>query len=579
MSALRVLRLLPLLFFLACSTNQPLPSTAAPVLHGLVKGGQQPVTGAVIQLYAVGTTGDGSPATPLLNPAPRTDSDGNFNITGTYTCPTANSLVYILASGGNPGLAPGANNPVLSLMAALGPCGNLSPTTFININEITTVASAYPLAPFASSPSAIGASVADAASLSSAFTLASEFANTSTGSSPGLGVPTGLTVPVSEINTIADILAACVNSVGGTAGDLTTCGNLFSLTTPAGTSPATDTLTAVLHLAASPTLNTAALFNLPSAFAPFHPMLAVAPPDFSLGLMVNSGLQPSASTISFASSTVGSTSSVQSITLTNNGQSPITLSAISTNGINGADFAQTNNCPASLAVAATCTVQATFVPSAVGARIAVLSVANNGPNSPLLVGLSGIGTSPAGAPQLLSVSPASLIVGSPTTTVTIAGTGFTSSSVVYVYGTAQSTTFISAQSVSFTLGAQYLSSVGSVSLFVRNPSYFSNTLTLPVVNSVPVLTSISPATVTAGSPNFSLTVTGAGLSTASTVLINGVSHAISSLSGTTATVFVSATEVTAVGNLDVTIVNPSPGGGALLLGNSRLSVPAIVCVR
>src|SRR5262249_5217934 len=156
-------------------------------------------------------------------------------------------------------------------------------------------------------------------------------------------------------------------------------------------------------------------------------------------------------------------------------------------------------------------------PSSTGARIAVLSVANNGSNSPLLIELSGLGTPPPSTPQLLSVSPASLTVGSPNTTVTLAGTGFTSSSVVYAYGAAQSTTFLSAQSLSFTLGAQYLTSVGSVPMYVRNNGSFSNSLTLPVVNSVPVLTSISPATVIAGFPNFSLTLTGSGFTSTSTV--------------------------------------------------------------
>src|SRR5580693_6047513 len=143
------LALLPLAFLLfSCGTQQSSPHLTIPAnKQGLVHGGQQPVTGATIQLYAVGTTGDGSAATPLLSPAPVSDANGGFNISGTYTCPSSSSLVYIVASGGNPGLPPGTNNGALSLMAALGPCGNLSASTFIIINELTTVAAVYSLAP------------------------------------------------------------------------------------------------------------------------------------------------------------------------------------------------------------------------------------------------------------------------------------------------------------------------------------------------------------------------------------------------------------------------------------------------
>jgi hypothetical protein len=44
----------------------PGSATVVTGMPGLVHGGQQPVIGATIQLYAVGTTGYGSAATPLL---------------------------------------------------------------------------------------------------------------------------------------------------------------------------------------------------------------------------------------------------------------------------------------------------------------------------------------------------------------------------------------------------------------------------------------------------------------------------------------------------------------------------------
>ena len=111
-------------------------------------------------------------------------------------------------------------------MAALGPCNNLSVSTYITINELTTVGAVYPLAAFMTSVGAVGSGSGDAAALVSAFTLAAELVNTSTGTSPGVGVPVGTTIPVAQIDTIADILANCINSTGGIAGDGSGCGNL-----------------------------------------------------------------------------------------------------------------------------------------------------------------------------------------------------------------------------------------------------------------------------------------------------------------------------------------------------------------
>src|SRR5436305_1978095 len=103
-------------------TGATAPVTAAK--QGKVTGGEQPVRGAAIQLYAVGTTGGGSPATPLLTSSVVTDASGGFTLTGLYSCPSATAPVYLTATGGDPGL--GQTIPALALMSALGSCGNLT---------------------------------------------------------------------------------------------------------------------------------------------------------------------------------------------------------------------------------------------------------------------------------------------------------------------------------------------------------------------------------------------------------------------------------------------------------------------
>lgn len=467
----------------------------------------------------------------------------------------------MVAAGGNPGLAAGTNNTSVSLVAALGPCGSLTASTFINVDEVTTVAAAYALAPFSTSSSALGSSSVDQAALASAFTLASYFADTSRGTSPGPNAPVGTTVPSVEINTLADILASCVNSIGGVAGDGSACGNLFSLTTASGSTAATDTFGAALHLAASPSLNLSSLINLITPAAPFQPILPTAPASFAVGMNINSGLAPSASALLFGSSSIGSAASTQTLTLSNTTSAPISISGISISGLASADFSEQDNCVGTLAPSATCTLTAKFAPSAIGPRVAVLAVANNSNNATLQIDLTGFGTYQTVPPVITAISPASIVTGSPATTITITGTGFTPSSSVYFYNTFATTTFISSTSLSITAPASYLGSVVTIAVIVRNPGWVSNTVYEQVVNPAPTLTSISPSTVVAGAPQFALTLTGTGLSYSTTATINGHPYTLNSVTSTTATIYVNPADVASVGNVPVTLANPSPGGG------------------
>ncbi len=80
-------------------------------------------------------------------------------------------------------------------------------------------------------------------------------------------------------------------------------------------------------------------------------------------------------------------------TLTNSSSSAIALKnmSIAFTGANPGDFAETNNCVPSLAVGASCQINATFTPSASGARSATLEVTDSDPSSPQTATLSGTG--------------------------------------------------------------------------------------------------------------------------------------------------------------------------------------------
>ena len=259
-------------------------SVSGAALKGRVHGGQQAISGATIQIYAASTLGDATPATPLIQAVIKTDNNGGFSVTGSYTCPSYATPVYIVAFGGNPGLTPGTNNIGISEMAALGPCGALNSSSFISINELTTVASVFPLATFMNSFAALGSGASDQAQLAAAFNEVNELVDVSNGTMPGPALPVGSTIPVQTLNTLADIVSSCINSAGGVAGDGSACGNLYAAATVPGLPAPTDTIGAAILIAAHPNNNVGSLFSLTQGAAPFEPTLAQAPASWLIAI-------------------------------------------------------------------------------------------------------------------------------------------------------------------------------------------------------------------------------------------------------------------------------------------------------
>ena len=286
----------------AIQKSQLTPATpAAAGFSGRVSGGQQPVSDSSIKLYAVGTTADKSPATPLLvNTVTTSDGTaalnanantgnannslpaGSFTIAGDFTCPSQTAQVYLVATGGNPGLSSGTNNHQIAMMAILGQCGTLTGSTTININELTTVASIAPVIGYIGSYAALGSGSADASQFTTALGQVSEYTDTAGGTVPGPSLPAGYYASSYQIRALADVLATCINSSGGVAGDATACGNLLQLATPQGGIALTDTVQAAIDILTNPTSNIASLFNLIGATPPFQPALPAAPGSWAL---------------------------------------------------------------------------------------------------------------------------------------------------------------------------------------------------------------------------------------------------------------------------------------------------------
>ncbi|HEY0307064.1 MAG TPA: hypothetical protein VGB94_02825 [Acidobacteriaceae bacterium] len=281
-----------------------------------------------------------------------TDANGAFQFAaGHYVagCP-AGQYAYITISGGNSGAA--SNNPNLLLMSVLGPCSSLyagdgetyTGPTPVFVDEVTTVAAAYTLGNFmtvsgTASPftvnisapannnfsdgtvawnatssayeSCTGTACNGSATFNSTTGVESIVANglyhavlnfenlvsTTTGQA-NASVTTGVTgatgiIPVAEINSIANALQLCVNSIGVSSTGTTNCGQLFSYTPSIASVTPTNTLQAVLNLAKNPyssASNVSNLLNFQTAQSQaYGPALSQAPPDWTLTIVYGGG--------------------------------------------------------------------------------------------------------------------------------------------------------------------------------------------------------------------------------------------------------------------------------------------------
>ena len=108
--------------------------------------------------------------------------------------------------------------------------------------------------------------------------------------------------------------------------------------------------------------------------------------------------------LTFASQEYGTTSSAQTVTVTNTGTTALRPASMVASG----DFSETDNCQgASIAATGSCAIQVTFTPTQTGSRTGSLTMGANIAGGELTVQLSGTGA-PSGA---ISLSPASVSFG------------------------------------------------------------------------------------------------------------------------------------------------------------------------
>ena len=118
------------------------------------------------------------------------------------------------------------------------------------------------------------------------------------------------------------------------------------------------------------------------------------------------GVDPAS--LAFSSQPVGTTSAVQTVTLSNTGDAPLSITGMAVTGTDAAMFIHTTTCASSLPAGQSCTVSLTFKPTSSGAKTGTLSLTTNDTNP--VVALSGTATIPP-AP-IASVDQVSLAFGS-----------------------------------------------------------------------------------------------------------------------------------------------------------------------
>ena len=211
-------------------------ATAA-TLSGKVHRGNQPVVGATVTLWFAG---QGAPA--ILAATTTTDSTGSFGFTkdtlgghdGTtpnWSCPSTGGspLVYVLSQGGNTqnnGVAT-QNNSAAAFMALYGDCPSISGANFVYMSEVTTVATMAAVQQFFNPADhtlradATGKqrlvmlnlpnTVSILADASTGLVNTSKSMSAAGGGSIAPGVTLTATPEAAKINTLANIISACIN--------------------------------------------------------------------------------------------------------------------------------------------------------------------------------------------------------------------------------------------------------------------------------------------------------------------------------------------------------------------------------
>jgi 6-phosphogluconolactonase (cycloisomerase 2 family) len=118
--------------------------------------------------------------------------------------------------------------------------------------------------------------------------------------------------------------------------------------------------------------------------------------------------------LTFATTTQGSTSTAQTITVTSVGPATLHISSVLPGGANPGDFQLSNACSGAYPAGATCNIVVTFSPLGAGQRSATITINDDAPDSPQSAQLTGTGAAPPPGTPIVKLTPTSISFGTVT---------------------------------------------------------------------------------------------------------------------------------------------------------------------
>lgn len=178
-------------------------------------------------------------------------------------------------------------------------------------------------------------------------------------------------------------------------------------------------------------------------------------------------------------------------------------------------------------------------------------------------------------PMINALVPSSAAAGGPSFALTVNGENFGNGSVVRWNNSDRPTNVLSTTQLSATISAADIVTVGSAQVTVNGPGGASTGSTFNITNHAPVVSSIQPSSVDAGSGGFTLNVTGSHFVNGAVVRWNGADRPTTFISSTQLAATISAADASASGTVPITIANPEGVSDAVTF---TIAPPSLVLI-